>query len=132
MIAIPASFARLSIWSLSRRRVRPASTASAVVFVSIMVSMVVRPMTGTSKSKVCASMRRFDEPEWFAIRQRSGTPKHGVRAFHGFCGYAGLFADGNALTDIGGREDRGHAAAVLNVCFFFLCGFSTREDTRGS
>ncbi len=50
-MTIPASFARRIISSLSSSNVRPASTARAVVFVSIMVSMVVMPATGTSKSR---------------------------------------------------------------------------------
>src|ERR1035438_1084060 len=56
-MAIFAEFAFASKSSLSSMRVRPASTASAVVLVSIITSIVPGPITGTSNSKC---LRRDD------------------------------------------------------------------------
>src|SRR5436305_9106134 len=64
--AMLASFARFRNSSLSIRRVRPASKASAVVWVCAIVAIVVGPTTGTSKSRWARPLDAF--------ARRSGLP----------------------------------------------------------
>src|SRR5580658_2438922 len=71
-MAMPDSLARRIISSLSSIRVRPASTATAVVLVSRMVSIVDKPMTGTSNS-------RWPRPR-DTFTRRSGLPLANVAA----------------------------------------------------
>src|SRR5258708_17431170 len=65
-IVMPLAFAASSISSRSSNRVRPASTASAVVPVSFITSIVALPATGTSNNR-CP--RRLD-----TFTRRSGLP----------------------------------------------------------
>ncbi len=103
-MAIRAASAAASISSLSISSVRPASTASAVVFVSFMRLNGSGPGDRHVEQQVLAAAGHLDQAQGASVHQRGGAAQHRVRAFHRFDGDAGALGDRNALADVEAGE----------------------------
>ena len=103
-MAIFAALAFASISSLSSSSVRPASTASAVVFGFNHCVDGAGPDHRHIEEQMPAARRRFHQRQSLPFDQAGGAAQHGVGAFHGFERHARAVRDRHALADIETRE----------------------------